>query len=574
MSKEPGLIEIEQLDSPDMVIEFINESTEHLDVIEESILELETRNKDKVLINDIFRPFHSMKGIAGFTGLPIVSGFAHDTETILDMARNDKLTINADIVQTLLTSVDIIKEMLRRITEKVEKPDTEIFYPDFETHSQALSVIALNPPLEVAKAVTEDVSTEELSEEAKKARLEASMAKATQQPTAAGTKLQEEIRVRLDKVNTLINLVGELVISQAMLSGNQTINQLEDKALTKELNYIEKTTKDIQDISMSLRMVNLHSLYQKLQRLVRDLTKALGKKAKFVTIGEETEVDRSVIELINDPLVHILRNSLDHGLEIPENRGDKEAEGLIELKAYQQGENIVIQIIDDGAGMDAEKLIRLAIEKGVIESKEDLKDMNPLELIFAPGFSTAKEVTNVSGRGVGMDVVRRNIDSLRGKIYVESEMGKGTTITIRLPLTMAIIDGMIVRVENERFIIPTLAILESFQPKKDDVFTVESKGEVVKLREEVFPVNRISNLFKISKNNPPPEESLLILIESGGQKACILVDELMGKQQVVIKNLGETLNNVKGILGASVLADGKVGLIINTEEIIILCGHN
>ncbi len=565
------MIEIEAVESPDMVIEFINEANEHLDVIEEKILELEDNNKDKVLINDIFRPFHSMKGIAGFTGLPIVSSFAHDTETILDLARNDKLVINPDIIQLLLKSVDIIKEMVQRIVQKIENPKETVYYPDFDEHSETLSDIALNPPTEdvspsAQKPASSGSAATSIDETVAKAT-----APATPHPTA--TKVQEEIRVRLDKVNNLINLVGELVISQTMLSENKQLKELNDKLLNKEMSYIEKITKDIQNISMSLRMVSLHPIYQKMTRLVRDVSKALNKEINFVTMGEDTEVDRSVIELLNDPLVHILRNSVDHGVELPVDRekAGKKREGTVTLKAAHQGENIIIEIIDDGKGMNKDKLIEAAIKKGIIHSEEEMKGKNPFELIFAAGFSTAAQVTNVSGRGVGMDVVRRNIDSLHGKIDVQSVEGEGTTISIRLPLTMAIIDGMVVRVGTERFIIPTLSIVESFQPSKEDIYTLEGEGEMVKLRDEVYSINRLNRMFEINNDSPSPTETLLMVVESNGQNCCILVDELMGKQQVVIKPLGESMKKIDGILGAAILADGSIGLILNAEEIIDLC---
>jgi two-component system chemotaxis sensor kinase CheA len=321
---------------------------------------------------------------------------------------------------------------------------------------------------------------------------------------------------------------------------------------------------------MSLRMVPIRATFQKMNRLVRDLAAKQGKQVHLALSGEETELDRNIVDEISDPLVHMIRNAADHGVEKPEARlaKGKPALGLVQLRAFHRGGNIVIQIQDDGNGLNKEKLLAKAVEKGIVKPGQTLSDKEIYDLIFAAGFSTAEKVTDISGRGVGMDVVRRNIEKLRGKVDIDTVLGGGTTFTIYLPLTLAIIDGMIVSVGGERYIIPTLSVRESFRPKPEMISTVHERGEMVNVRGKLCPLLRLYQYFHQPTKITAPCAGIVVVVESGSQARCLMVDELLGKQEVVIKSLGGALRKNPAIAGGAVLGDGRVGLILNVDALV------
>jgi two-component system chemotaxis sensor kinase CheA len=316
-------------------------------------------------------------------------------------------------------------------------------------------------------------------------------------------------------------------------------------------------------------MIPLKSTFQKMARLVRDVSAKVGKKVRLEISGEDTELDKTVIEEIGDPLVHIIRNSVDHGIEPQEERltKGKPADGHIRLNAFHRSGNIVIEIEDDGKGLSKDKILRKAIEKGLVEENASLSDQQVYNLIFAAGFSTAEKVTDISGRGVGMDVVKKNIERLRGKVELTTEEGKGTKTIIKLPLTLAIIDGMIVQVGDEKYIVPMLSIEESIRPRKEDVSTVQQRGELINVRGDLLPMVRLHNLYNVKPKKTDPWEALILIVEGEGQRCGILVDDLIGQQQIVIKSLGEQFHNVKGVSGSAILGDGRVGLILDVGGI-------
>jgi two-component system chemotaxis sensor kinase CheA len=320
---------------------------------------------------------------------------------------------------------------------------------------------------------------------------------------------------------------------------------------------------------MHMRMVPVSGVFQKMARLVRDLSRKSGKQVRLVTSGETTEVDRSMVENIADPLVHMIRNAVDHGLEPPDARvaAGKPPMGEIRLSACHEGGSVVIQIEDDGRGLDQAAIVRKAVEKGLIESADGMSEAEISALIFAPGFSTAKEVTEISGRGVGMDVVKRNIESMRGRILISSTRGAGTRFKIVLPLTLAIIDGMLVACGRERYIIPTLSIIESIQPTRAMLVSLASTNEMINLRGEILPLVRLDRLFGVHAAKTEPTEALVVVVEGVGRRIGLLVDEVVTQQQVVIKSLGEALHKTRFMSGAAILSDGRVGLILNVEEI-------
>ncbi|MFC1479618.1 chemotaxis protein CheA, partial [Planctomycetota bacterium] len=325
----------------------------------------------------------------------------------------------------------------------------------------------------------------------------------------------------------------------------------------------------LQDLSLSMRMVPLHPTFQKMTRLVRDLARKSSKAVQFITEGEDTEIDRNMVDIINDPLVHIIRNAVDHGIETNENRkkAGKPKQSIVKLSALSQGENIIVKVEDDGKGLDRDKIIQKSIQRGIIASGEGLTDRDIQNLIFEPGFSTADEVSDISGRGVGLDVVREGVEALRGTITIASIPGQGTSFTIRLPLTLAITDGMIGMVGNERYIIPTVNISTTLHPKNGDLSTVTGNGEMIWFRERFIPVIRLYDLFNIPEAVEDPCEGLLIVVNSTDREYAVLVDELIEHTQVVIKSLGEGMGKVDGISGGAILGDGNVGLILDTAGI-------
>ena len=352
--------------------------------------------------------------------------------------------------------------------------------------------------------------------------------------------------------------------------------KLPSRHLARNLSQLRRITSELQRTAMSLRMVPIRATFQKMTRLVRDLAAKQHKLVQLVMSGEDTELDRNIVEEISDPLVHMIRNAADHGIEKPEARTAKGKPGLgtVNLRAFHRGGNIVIQIQDDGSGLNKEKLLAKAQEKGIVKPGQTLSDKEIYDLIFAPGFSTAEQITDISGRGVGMDVVRRNIEKLRGKVEIDTVAGQGTTFTIYLPLTLAIIDGMIVSVGGERYIIPTLSVRESFRPRAEMISTVYERGEMVNVRGRLCPLLRLGRYFDQPAKTTDATEGIVVVIESGEQTRCLLVDELLGKQEVVIKNLGGSLKKNPSLAGGAVLGDGRVGLILNVDSLVRLSGTN
>ncbi|HEW79839.1 MAG TPA: chemotaxis protein CheA, partial [Phycisphaerales bacterium] len=311
---------------------------------------------------------------------------------------------------------------------------------------------------------------------------------------------------------------------------------------------------------------------QKMTRLVRDLSHKAGKNIDFITSGEETELDRTVVDKIADPLIHMVRNSVDHGIESTEERikAGKNPTGRVELRAYHQAGNIVIEIGDDGKGLDKERILKKAVDNGIVEASQELSDEEIFKLVFHAGLSTARKVTSVSGRGVGMDVVKKNIDSLRGKVDISSTSGKGTTFTICLPLTLAIIDGQIIKIGSERYVIPINSIVRSFKPTAEHLWSVQNRGEIAMVHGELIPLVRLYRLFGTVPTTEDAAQSLLVVVEEDGRRCCLLVDELLGQQQVVIKSLGDGLGAVKGVSGGAIMGDGRVSMILDIPGLVKL----
>ena len=404
-------------------------------------------------------------------------------------------------------------------------------------------------------------------------QLEQALQKQRQLESVAQAKKADTASIRVDtaKIDKLINLVGELVITQSMLSdlGSRfEMNQL--PVFLERVAQLERNTREIQERVMGIRMLPIGTTFSRFPRLVRDLSAKAGKKIQLVLSGEETELDKTVIESIGDPLTHLVRNSADHGLEPPEERLDdnKPEVGTIRLNAFHEGGNICITVEDDGRGLNREKIVAKAAKQGLIGENDKLSDDQIWQLIFRPGFSTAEKVTDVSGRGVGMDVVKRNIEALGGTVSIKTAEGKGTTFILKLPLTLAIIEGMTVRIGQETYIVPLLSILESIQPKEGAVKRVVGKGELINVRGTYLPMIRLYDVFGLESEHTIPTKAILLILETEGERVAVMVDEILGQQQVVIKSMEQNFRKVEGIAGATILGDGTVGFILDVRGLL------
>ena len=378
------------------------------------------------------------------------------------------------------------------------------------------------------------------------------------------------IRIDTFKLDELFDSVGELVIAQNFIAQNEKIGNIEDESISRTIETLSKITKRIQDRVMSLRMVAIKDTFEKMKRVVRDTSKKTLKEVHLVVQGEDTEIDKTMIDSLSDPLIHIIRNAIDHGLEADaEERAlaGKSSDGTVTLKAFHKSGNIVISVSDDGRGINKERVYKKAIERGIISGDENLSDAQIFSLIMQPGFSTAEAISDLSGRGVGLDVVKTSIENLRGKIEIDSKEGEGTTFSMVLPLTLAIIDGMLVQAAGEIYIIPTLSVVESFRPEEEIVHVLQGKGEFVNLRGQYIPIVRLSDVFELKTKRIEPWEGILICVETEAGRIAIMVDELVGRQQVVIKSLGKSLAKLKEISGGAILGNGDIALILNVDEL-------
>ena len=580
-------------DNRDLLVEFYAETVDHLQQIEAALLALDHEPGDPEALNSIFRSFHTIKGNAGFLGLVPMHILAHEVESLLDLARNHKLQLNAAIITEILRSRDALQTLTHQVGAALEKgqlPDQIVPVGHLTAAVKALASGTSVPPARATVQVQESkgpaepvVSVNEpepalapvIPLQVAHAVLEAGIPADSAPKKVASTSAPAKtgsatVRVNTEKLDSLMDVVGELVIVQSQLIESSRDSASENAPMQRNVAQLSRITKELQSTAMALRMIPIKSTFQKMERLARDLARDFGKKVTFTTDGEDTELDRTVVEEIGDPLVHMVRNSLDHGLEAPEGRlkAGKSENGSLHLRAYHQGSNIVVELQDDGRGIDPDKIYSKAVEKGVIPSGTVLSRDEILALIFAPGFSTAEKVTAVSGRGVGMDVVKRNIEKLRGKIEISSEVGQGSVFKIKLPLTMAIIDGLVVRVGADRFILPSTSVQMALRPTRDSITTVHGQGEVLDLRGRFVPVHRLNRRFGIPGDAVEPWDGIIVIVETSGKVSALLVDEMVSKQEVVIKNLGAFMQNLPGVSGGAILGDGNIALILDPGSLL------
>ncbi len=592
----PGIIGDED---KEIIIDFATESLDNLGTIEVKLMDLEQDPSDVETINAIFRPFHTVKGVSGFLNFSKINKLAHISENLLDKVRNRELSIDGEIVDIILESVDMLKSMIENVqasldtgtplegdidteqlTLRIERFLTQAGGVDDRPLGEILiekgvvSESDVKKALEVQKKQDGKKIGEILVEQKKVETRE--VVSALREQKGFGRPVALHVKVDTGKLDNIVDMVGELAIAQSMFRQNNLIMASRDRDLDQIVNRLNLLTSGLQKTVMSLRMVPIKSSFQKMLRLVRDLAKKAGKEAQLVMSGEDTEIDRNMVEEIYEPIVHMIRNSIDHGIELPDERevANKPRQGTIYLKAYHKGGNIVIEIEDDGQGLNRENILKKAISSGLVKEDEKLTDVEINNLIFHPGLSTAKKVTDISGRGVGMDVVKnRIVEKLKGRVDVQSMPGKGTTVYIRVPLTLAIIDGMIVKVCDERYVIPTLTIQESFRPKRTECHTVKGEGEMIMFRDHLLPLVRLDQMFGLkgnslsNKTDSHPWRRLVVVVENHGGRRCLLVDELISKEEIVIKNLGGALKNIKGVAGGAIMGDGKISLILDIAGI-------
>ncbi|ABC77074.1 chemotaxis protein CheA [Syntrophus aciditrophicus] len=578
--------------------DFIAEGMEYVEEIEVNILNLENNPENRDYINAIFRPFHSIKGVASFLNLEKIRELSHNIESLLDKARNGEHSVTPPLIDVVLDGADALKSMISRLKEALEgKKENPL---DVDLSALEMRIHNINKGIEQEPSVKklgeilidDGVLSEQMLEEGLKAKennpekrlgetLIKERAVTPKQVSQALRKQAEQItdmstiRVDTRKLDDLIDMVGELVITQSMVQQNISNQENGNKDLARNVSQLFRITSNLQKVSTSLRMIPIKQTFQRMARLARDVSKNVGKAVVVEMEGEDTELDRNMVDEIYNPLVHMIRNSVDHGLETPEERVrcGKPEKGLIQLKAYHRGGNFVIEISDDGRGLNREKILKKAIQNHLVNSVEGLTDQEIYRMIFLPGFSTAEKVTDVSGRGVGMDVVRQTIEKLRGKIEIESIPGKGTTFITRFPLTMAIIDGMIVKVGKERFILPTTAIRQVLRPTRESHNHIVGQGETVNVMGRLMPLVRVYDLFDIEPEKVDPWDAIVIVVDGASRSKCLLVDQIIGKAEVVIKSLGEGLKDIDGISGGAIMGDGQIGLIIDPEGLFELSEH-
>ena len=586
-AQETGDSVAEEPEAEDFVAQFISDSKILLEQLEDDILALEKEGDNKQITKNVFRNLHSLKGNAGLLGFNDIASVCHEAESSMETLKDSPEKINAKCVDALLEIVDQVRKAVQNIErgEDGNIPEKERLLATMRNSSLPKPenpAPAVQEPKETKppKAEPEEAKSEEPSPEAKPKDEKKQVVPAKKQKPAGDKAvkakhkpLNEVIRVDVQKLNKLMDLVGEIVIAESMVSNYPEIRLSESPEFEKAISHLKKNIRELQELSTSMRMIPLSGLFRKMVRLVRDLSTKMNKKVELVIRGEETEMDRSVIEHISDPLVHIIRNAVDHGIEPEEVRikNGKKPSGTIILEAKQVGSEIWIIVQDDGAGLNREKILKKASEKGLIRGDgSELPDKNVWPLIFKPGFSTAEKVTDVSGRGVGMDVVLKNIEEIRGRVNIESHPGEGAVFQLRIPLTTAIIDGMLIRVKDRIYAIPILDVRETLQISDSSVVEMVDGLEILSLRDELIPILRLQEIHHICPEKKPIEEGVIIVAESSGMRVSIFADEIIDQQQLVIKPIPSYLEKHVGLSGCAILGDGEICTVLDVADLIRL----
>lgn len=548
---------------------FLDEAEQSITDVEQSFLSLESDPDNKEHINNIFRLAHNLKGSSKAVGFDQLGQFTHEFESFVLRVKDGELKISSAVVSLLLKTTDFIKDMILKLRANLDADlPSDTILDEMKNFSQEQATVRAEapPPSVVAEAPAEP---EALVAEAFNNVTELPKRKKTV-AVAKPAALDESIRVAGSKVDKLLNAVGEMVILQSVLAQSKDGVGMNDQNFKKTMHQLSKVSKEIQDISMGLRMVPIKPIFQKMQRIVRDTAQALEKEINLTLVGEESELDKNVLENINDPLVHLIRNSVDHGIESTEKRiaAGKSPVGNVELKAYHRSGKLVIEVIDDGGGLDPQFLRTKAIEKGLITASEVLSDTECFKLIFRPGFSTKEAITEISGRGVGMDVVRTNIERLGGEIQVESTLGKGTIFRITLPLTLAIVDAMIATYGGQKYVLPLSHVYETLQPQPAQIYKEKNLGTVLMLRGENLPLYHLGDFFAL-KRHKAETNMIAMVFRNDNRPYAILVDDIIAQQPVVVKRLSNDMEGMIGISGTTILGDGKPCLILEAQDLLL-----
>jgi two-component system chemotaxis sensor kinase CheA len=619
----------------ELLEDYITEVDDYLDRIEETLLSIDRGVESVEAVNDLFRAFHTIKGLSGFLGLEVIQTLSHRLESLFERVRNGELPAQS-ITESVFHGVDLLRSLLGAVSggggdfeatplqkyfhelevirdgKENEPPDpagvpgvagefreggsgkrktaagkdkddesAETFEGTYEHDNAAgvtqigdgsVGVFSTSRSNRTEAALGKDASKDTIRKQPPSTKPLDSGSKPSPEKDARGK--QSSIKVDVGKLDRLINHIGELVIIHTQIAQNASLQSIDDQKIDRDLARESKIIKNIQEISMSLRMVTMKGIYRKMARLVRDLSRKSGKRIELITHGEDTECDRNVVDLLIDPLIHIIRNSVDHGIETKEERirAGKHSYGTVELSAVQTGGYLNIDVKDDGRGLDKGKILDRAIQKGLIADPSNCSEKEIYELIMAPGFSTAENVTSISGRGVGMDVVRKAIEKLRGSIEIYSSSNQGTHIHLRLPMSLSIIEGLIAKIGNESYIFPIHDVVELLQSHPDRISKIQNSREVVTVHGEIYPIIRLRDLLSSFHGTGDAPEGILVMVESEGKRICFLVEEIVGQQQVVLKDLGYGIHGRGVFAGGAILGDGKVGIIFDIAGLIRLAG--
>ncbi len=579
--------------------EFISEASDLLSEAEEVFLTLENSTPTEEMLNQLFRVAHNLKGTSKAVGFDQIAELTHHTENLILKIQQKEIPLTSKVIDILFSFKDKVEEMLEGFKENLDAvfdinsvvTGLELIlagqYDDKDT-STAEAMLAveeescqLDEELEsllsadfeqASRPDTAVTEVDQLTIVAKEQEPEDQQPEPVKKETTRSNNkvddTDEDIRVKLSRINKVNDYIGELVILQTVLEQKRGV-EIKDDLANSSISQMSKIFKELQSMAMSLRMLPLRSTFQRMQRIVRDTSKILGKDIKLELRGEETEVDKKVVEYILDPLVHIVRNGIDHGVESPEDRtaAGKNPQGIIELFAFHEGSNLIIQITDDGKGIDPSVVRRKGIEKGIISETTNISDQEVIQLIFHPGFSTKETVSEVSGRGVGMDVVKTNIENLGGKVTLQSKIGVGSSFRIELPLTLAIVDGLIIETGDHKFALPISQVNEIVQISNENFASATNGGLYYKLRGNIIPVFSLTEKLGISKSSHEITEGTAIVTENKDGKFAVLIENVLYKQQVVIKELGNDIKGYNGITGATILANGKPSFIIDLKEL-------
>ena len=610
----------------ELIGDFLEESGEGLARADELLLSVERNGPEADKVHALFRVFHTIKGVAGFLELSEVVSLSHTAENLLNLVRDGKLELRGDVFEAVFEATAVLRRLLQRLRSAVDSGVELLSDPGVAPLVARISAVAARagdeeapppapvrvaaPPLPApvaaapAPPATKPVAAPplppavagELEPEAPAAAgpglgsraapapvpeyvvrpAPARPAAAVEGGDRAGSQLRETVKVDLERVDSMVEMIGELIIVEAMVVHAPELQRISSLKLRNYLNQLTKISRDLQNVAMRMRMVPVRNVFQKMARLVRDLARKTGKDVVLELSGEDTEMDRSMVERIEDPLVHLVRNALDHGVETAAERAKagKPARSTLRLSAYHEGGSIVVELADDGRGLNRDRILAKAREKGLVAENQELSDLETNALIFLPGFSTAAKVTEISGRGVGMDVVKRNIEGMRGRVSVESQLGAGSTFRLVLPLTLAIIDGMLVMCGSEKYIIPSLSIIESLRPTEDMAFSAAGRGEVINVRGEILPLLRLHRLLGMGGKERALTEAHVVVVEGLGRKVGLVLDDVLTQQQVVIKPLGSGMGDTDYLSGAAILSDGRVGLILNVDKLAQLASRS